>query len=154
MPVRNFKKLEEAFLNSLPSNLPLAYPFSLTVRFSLTEYVAGRSSGDPHATNNEFWFITAQKSFFLFLVASVIFYLFIFLSGYTITLERLNQSEPNFHTRILAEIAWPCTKMGVTGHMWPPVIGGFYPPLPHLKFYIPPISTIPNQIFTHEFWLE
>ena len=30
---------------------------------------------------------------------------YFFLSVTTITLERLNQSEPNFHTRLLAEIA-------------------------------------------------
>ena len=52
----------------------------------------------------------------LFSVASVIFFFF-FLSVYTITLERLNQSDPNFHTRILTEIARPRTKMGIIGHM-------------------------------------
>ena len=35
----------------------------------------------------------------------------------TITLERLSQSEPNFHTRLLTGIAWPSLKMGITGHM-------------------------------------
>ena len=76
-----------------------------------------------------------------------------FLSVTTITLERLNQSKPNFHTWLLTEIARPCTKMGIAAHMWFPRIGGFCPPLP-LKFYIPPIWTNPNQIFTHDFWLE
>ena len=40
-----------------------------------------------------------------------------FLSVTLITLERLNQSEPNFHTRLLTEIARPCTKMDIAGHM-------------------------------------
>ena len=39
------------------------------------------------------------------------------LSVTMITLERLNQSEPNFHTRLLTEITRPCTKMGIAGHM-------------------------------------
>ena len=34
-----------------------------------------------------------------------------------ITLGRLNQSEPNFHTRLLTEIARPSSKMGIAGHM-------------------------------------
>ena len=62
--------------------------------------------------------ITAQKIIFLKLLFSVAPVIFVFvLSVYTITLERLNQSKPNFHTRILAKIARPCTKMGITGHM-------------------------------------
>ena len=49
----------------------------------------------------------------LFSVVSVILFLLYFIfSVTTITLERLNQSEPYFHTRLLSEIAWPCTKMG------------------------------------------
>ena len=60
----------------------------------------------------------------LFLVVCDFFF---FLSVYSITLERLNQSKKKFHTRILTEIAQPCTKMGITGHMWPPLIGGFCP---------------------------
>ena len=38
------------------------------------------------------------------------FFFFFFLSVTTITLERLNQSKPNFHTRLLTEIARPCMK--------------------------------------------
>ena len=42
---------------------------------------------------------------------------FFFLSVDTITLESLNQSEPNFHTRLLTEIARTISKMGIAGHM-------------------------------------
>ena len=35
----------------------------------------------------------------------------------TITLENLNHSKANFHTRLLAGIARPSSKMGITGHM-------------------------------------
>ena len=35
----------------------------------------------------------------------------------TITRERLNQSEPNFHIRLLTGIARPTLKMDITGHM-------------------------------------
>ena len=51
------KILEEAFLNSLPSKLFLTYLFLLTVRFYLTENVAGRSSGGSYTPNNvDFFF--------------------------------------------------------------------------------------------------
>ena len=44
-------------------------------------------------------------------VCNFVLFYFIF-SVIMITLERLNQSEPNLHTRLLSEIAWPCTNMG------------------------------------------
>ena len=53
-----------------------------------------------------------------FVLFFFIYFIYLFIcSVYTITLERLNQSEPNFHTRLLTEIARPCTKMGIAGHM-------------------------------------
>ena len=36
---------------------------------------------------------------------------------FNITIERLNQSEPNFHTWHLTGIARPSSKMGIAGHM-------------------------------------
>ena len=36
----------------------------------------------------------------------------------TITLERLNRSEPNFHTWLLTGIARPSSKMGIAGHIY------------------------------------
>ena len=48
---------------------------------------------------------------------SILFFVFLLLSVTTITLERLNQSEPNFHTRFLTETARPSTKLGIAGHM-------------------------------------
>ena len=62
-----------------------------------------------------FCFYHPEKNFSEGVVFSCVcdFVLFYFIfSATTITLERLNQSEPNFHTRLLSEIAWPCTKMG------------------------------------------
>ena len=60
---------------------------------------------------------TARKRF-LFSFEGIVFSCICdFLSVTTITLERLNQSEPNFHTRLLTEIAWSCMKMGIAGHM-------------------------------------
>ena len=57
----------------------------------------------------------------MFSVASVIFFFFFFFFGCmfvdTITLERLNQSKPNFHTRLLTGIVRPSSKMGIAGHM-------------------------------------
>ena len=35
----------------------------------------------------------------------------------TITLESLNQSEPNFHTWLLSRQPQPSSKMGIAGHM-------------------------------------
>ena len=62
----------------------------------------------------------------MYLISVYFVYLFIYLWIYlnmfvclfvdTITLERLNQSEPNFHTRLLTEIARPGSKMGTVGH--------------------------------------
>ena len=71
-----------------------------------------------------------RKNFIVFsricdFVLFLFIYSFLFWSVITITLERLNQSEPNFHTSLLTEIARPCTKMGITTHMWPPLIRGF-----------------------------
>ena len=44
-------------LISLPSKSSLGIPaISLTVRFHLTENVAGRSSGKPYTPNNDFFF--------------------------------------------------------------------------------------------------
>ena len=74
----------------------------------------------PSASCYYYYYHYRPEKNLLFSVASVIFYFilfYLFLSVYTITLERLNQSEPNFHTGILTEIAQPCTKMGITGHM-------------------------------------
>ena len=50
-------------------------------------------------------------------VSAIFFFLFFFLSVTTITLERLNQSKPNFHTWLLTEIARPSSRMGIAGHM-------------------------------------
>ena len=68
----------------------------------------------------------------------------------TITLEKLNQSEPNFYTWLLSR------KLGQV-RKWASQVTcntpnrGFSAPL---KINIPPISTNPSQIFTHGFWLE
>ena len=48
------KSEEEAFWIAYHQHLPLANPFSLTVRLHLTENLAGRSSGEPYIPNNEF----------------------------------------------------------------------------------------------------
>ena len=62
-----------------------------------------------------------RKEFFIVFSRVCDFVLFLFfLSVITITLERLNQSESNFHTRILTEIAWPCTKGYHSSHVTPP----------------------------------
>ena len=65
-----------------------------------------------------------------------------FLSVTTITLERLNQSEPNFHKTF----DWNSLAKFENGHRrsyLTPLIGGFYP-LPQLKIQKPPISTNQN----------
>ena len=67
----------------------------------------------------DFVFIRRKRIFprILFSVVPVIFFLDVYLFVDTITLERLNQSKLNFHTRLLSEIARPDSKMGITGHM-------------------------------------
>ena len=57
----------------------------------------------------------------------------------TITLESLNQSKPNFHTRL--------RKWASQVTCNPPNRGSSTP----LNINIPPISTNPNQILTHDF---
>ena len=87
------------------------------------------------------YFITARKKFpkAFFSVASVIFFFFFFFVT-TITRERLSQSEPNFHTRLLTEIARPCAKIGVHRSHVIPLIGSFSPrKLTYLRFQ--PIQT-------------
>ena len=64
-------------IKSFP-NLHLAYPFSLTLRFPLTENVADVSLGEPHTPKNEF-----QHFFF--------FFFFFLCSSYTRCL-RVNES--------------------------------------------------------------
>ena len=84
-----------------------------------------------------FFFYHPEKNFSEGVVFSCVcdFVLSYFIfSVTTITLERLNQSEPNFHTRLLSEIAWPCTKMDFC--------------LP-LKINTPRISTNPKKKFSH-----
>ena len=51
------------------------------------------------------------------LIVGNFFFFFFFLDVTTITLERLSQSEQNFHTRLLTGIARPSSKMGIAGHM-------------------------------------
>ena len=50
-------------------------------------------------------------SFFFF------FFFFFFFLVTMITLESLNQSEPNFHTWLLSRKARPRSKIGIAGHM-------------------------------------
>ena len=44
-----------------------------------------------------------------------------------------SQSKPNFHTWLLTRLARLSSKMGITGHMQPPLIGGFCTPPPKKK---------------------
>ena len=53
----------------------------------------------------------------------------------TITLESLNQSEPNFHTWLLSRQPRPSLKMSIAGHMWPP------PPSKLTYLWFQPIQT-------------
>ena len=57
--------------------------------------------------------------FFFFGCLLVCWYVCLFVCWFvdTITLERLNQSKPNFHTWLLTGIARPSSKMGIAGHM-------------------------------------
>ena len=92
--------------------------------------------------------ITARKNFIVFSRVCDFFFFF-----FTITLERLNLSKPNFHARILAEIARPCAKMGITGHMWPPLIGGFCPhPHPPWNFTYLQFQPIQTNFHTTFDW--
>ena len=83
---------------------------------------------------------------------------FFFFSFYitTITLEGHNQSEPNFHTQLLSRIARQVRKWAsqVTCNPLPPPNRGLLPPPHPTKINIPPVSTNPNQIFTHDFCME
>ena len=57
------------------------------------------------------------RSILIWAPSMIFFFCFIFLFVSTITLESLNQSEPNFHTWLLSRIARASLKMGITGHM-------------------------------------
>ena len=57
----------------------------------------------------------------------IFFFFCLFLDVTIITLERLNQSKPNFHTWLLTGVAQPSSNMVITGNMQFPLIGGFCP---------------------------
>ena len=55
--------------------------------------------------------------FFFWMLVCLFVCLYVCLFVDTITLERLNQSEPNFHIWLLTGIALASSKMGIAGHM-------------------------------------
>ena len=66
----------------------------------------------------------------------------------TITLESLNQSEPNFHTWLISRQPQPSSEMGIAGHMQSPLTGGLPPPSKLRYFWFQPIQTkFPHMTF-------